>query len=44
MSVPMADSQTIDINGKSYELDSLTDKAKCRLDNIQAFNFESKRI
>ncbi|MFG6573894.1 hypothetical protein ACGYLO_20230 [Sulfitobacter sp. 1A13353] len=40
----MAHGQTIDIDGKSYEIDSLTDEAKSQLDNIRAVDLELKRL
>ncbi|MCZ4368783.1 DUF6447 family protein [Sulfitobacter dubius] len=40
----MANGQTIDIDGKSYELDSLTDEAKSQLGNIRAVDAELKRL
>lgn len=40
----MPNSQTIDIDGKSYEIDSLTDEAKSQLGNIRAVDAELKRL
>ena len=40
----MTNSKTIDIDGKSYEIDSLTDEAKSQLGNIQAVDTELKRL
>lgn len=40
----MAEGQTIDIDGKSYELDKLSDEAKSQLGNIQAVDAELKRL
>ncbi len=40
----MAASQTIDIDGKSYEIDSLSDEAKSQLGNIRAVDAELKRL
>ena len=40
----MANAQTIDIDGKSYELDKLTDEAKSQLGNIRVVDTELKRL
>lgn len=40
----MANAKTIDIDGKSYEIDSLSDEAKSQLGNIQAVDLELKRL
>tara|TARA_R100000935_G_C2815400_1_gene157054 strand:- start:275 stop:484 length:210 start_codon:yes stop_codon:yes gene_type:complete len=40
----MAEGQTIDIDGKSYEIEKLTDEAKNQLGNIQAVDAEIQRI
>jgi len=40
----MAEGQTIDIDGKSYGLDKLSDEAKAQLGNIQAVDAELKRL
>ncbi|MFG6515429.1 hypothetical protein ACGYKD_16655 [Sulfitobacter sp. TB366] len=40
----MAASQTIDIDCKSYEIDSLSDEAKSQLGNIRAVDAELKRL
>ncbi len=36
--------KTITINGKKYELESLSDKAKKQLDNIRAADIEIARL
>lgn len=40
----MAEGQTIDIDGKSYAIDKLTDEAKSQLANIRAVDAELKRL
>ena len=40
----MANVQTIDIDGKSYDVDSLSAEAKSQLGNIQAVDLELKRL
>ncbi|WP_300056372.1 DUF6447 family protein [Sulfitobacter sp.] len=40
----MANGQTIEIDGKSYEIDSLSDEAKSQFGNIRAVDAELKRI
>lgn len=40
----MAESQKIDIDGKSYEIDKLSDEAKAQLGNIQAVEAELRRL
>ena len=40
----MANGQTIDIDGKTYEIDSLEDEAKSQLSNISAVDAELKRL
>ncbi|MFG6573888.1 DUF6447 family protein [Sulfitobacter sp. 1A13353] len=40
----MANVQTIDIDGKSYDVDSLSDEARSQLGNIQAVDLELKRL
>lgn len=40
----MAEGQTIDVDGKSYELDKLSGEAKSQLGNIQAVDAELKRL
>ena len=40
----MANAKTIDIDGKSYDVDSLSDEAKSQLGNIQAVDLEMKRL
>lgn len=40
----MTTGQKIDIDGKSYEIDSLTDEAKSQLGNIRAVDAELKRL
>ncbi|MDF3351995.1 hypothetical protein HKX15_17775 [Sulfitobacter sp. KE37] len=40
----MANGQTIDIDGKSYDVDSLSDEAKSQLGNIRAVDAELKRL
>jgi len=40
----MANGQTIDVDGKSYEIDSLSDEAKSQLGNIQTVDVELKRL
>ena len=39
----MAQGQTIDIDGKSYEIEKLSDEAKSQLGNIQAVDAEIQR-
>lgn len=40
----MAEGQTIEIDGKPYSLDQLTDEAKAQLGNIQAVEAELQRL
>ena len=40
----MAQSQTIDIDGKTYEIDKLSDEAKSQLGNIQVVDAEIQRL
>jgi|TARA_R100001440_G_scaffold28026_1_gene45556 hypothetical protein len=40
----MAEGQKIDIDGKSYELDKLSDEAKSQLGNIRAVDAEIQRL
>lgn len=40
----MAEGQKIDIDGKSYAVDQLTDEAKNQLGSIQAVDAELKRL
>ncbi|MEM5542950.1 DUF6447 family protein [Sulfitobacter sp. AS92] len=40
----MAEGQTIDIDGKSYEIDKLSDAAKAQLGNIQVVDAEIQRL
>jgi len=40
----MANGQTIDIDGKSYEIDSLSGEAKSQLGNIRAVDAELQRL
>lgn len=40
----MAEGQTIDIDGKSYEIDKLSDEAKSQLGNIRAVDAEIQRL
>ncbi|MEP2984701.1 MAG: DUF6447 family protein [Sulfitobacter sp.] len=40
----MAEGQTIDIDGKSYELDKLSDEARGQLANLQVVDAEIQRI
>ncbi len=40
----MANGQTIDIDGKSYEVDSLSDEAKSQLGNIRAVDAALMRL
>lgn len=40
----MANGRTIDIDGKSYELDQLSQEAKNQLGSIQAVDAELKRL
>jgi len=40
----MTQGQTIDIDGKSYELDKLSGEAKAQLGNIQAVDAEIQRL
>ncbi len=40
----MAEGQKIEIDGKPYELDSLTDEAKNQLASIQAVEAELQRL
>ena len=40
----MAEGQTIDIDGKSYEIDKLSDEAKSQLGNIQVVDAEIQRL
>lgn len=40
----MAQGQTIDIDGKTYEIDQLSDEAKAQLGNIQAVDAEIQRL
>ena len=40
----MAEGQTINIDGKLYDIDKLTDEAKSQLGNIRAVDAELKRF
>ncbi|WP_367715678.1 DUF6447 family protein [Nitratireductor sp. GISD-1A_MAKvit] len=40
----MAEGQTITIDGKTYEIDKLTDEAKSQLGNIRAVDAELQRL
>ncbi|MFG6573900.1 DUF6447 family protein [Sulfitobacter sp. 1A13353] len=40
----MANGQTIDIDGKTYDIDSLSDEAKSQLGNIRAVDAELKLL
>ena len=40
----MAQGQTIDIDGKAYELDKLSDEAKKQLGSLQAVDTEIQRL
>ncbi len=40
----MANGQTIDIDGKTYQIDNLSSEAKSQLGNIRAVDAELKRL
>ncbi len=40
----MANGQTIDIDGKTYQIDNLSGEAKSQLGNVRAVDAELKRL